>query len=482
MGETLKEKTAKGLFWGGLSNGTTQLLNLIFGIFLARILDVEDYGMVGMLTIFSLLANALQESGFVAAIANKKEARHEDYNAVFWFSILLSACLYVILFFCAPLIAAFYGTPELIPLARYCFLGFFISSFGVAQNAYLFRNLMVKQKAIAQIISLVLSGTVGIILACNGMSYWGIATQTLVFVTSIVVIYWILSPWRPTLHINFQPLRHMIGFSSKLLITTIFVHINNNIFSILLGRLYTEREVGNYTQANKWNYMGYALVSDTLHSVSQPVLATINDEKLRQQNVFRKLLRFTSFVAFPVMFGISFIAHELIVITITEKWLPAVDILQLLCISGAFIPIIRLYSNLLISRGKSHIYMWNTISVCLVSLLAVIIAYPYGMRNMFIIYVVIHICWLFVWHYFLWKEIGLSLWHALKDICPFAAITLFSVFTAGFILDRTGVENLYWLFTGKIAITAVLYISLLWIARANVLKESLSFLTRKKIQ
>jgi O-antigen/teichoic acid export membrane protein len=481
VNQSLKEKTAKGLFWGGLSNGVQQLLNLVFGIFLARMLHADDYGMVGVLAIFSLIAVTLQESGFIAAIANKKDVKHEDYNAVFWFNILLSFCLYAVLFFCAPLIAVFYGIPELTPLARYCFLGFFISSFGVAQHAYLFRHLMVKQKAIAQVSGLILSGITGIILAYNGMAYWGIATQSLVYITSIVVCYWILSPWRPTFNIDFQPLRSMIGFSSKLLITNIFMHINDNIFSVLLGKYYTEREVGNYTQAGKWNYMGHSLVSNTLQSVSQPVLAKINDDKLRQQNVFRKLLRFTSFIAFPVMFGISFISHELIIITITDKWLPAAEILQLLCISGAFIPVIRLYSNLLISRGKSNIYMWNTIGVCLVSLLAVILAYPYGIRNMLIVYVTINICSLSAWHYFLWKEIGLSLWNALKDILPFAGIMLVSIAAAACVLNQAGVENIYLVFAGKIIMTAVFYLSLLWVIQAHVLKESVLFFTRKKI-
>lgn len=130
--QSLKEKTAKGLFWGGLSNGVQQLLNLFFGIFLSRILNAEDYGMVGMLSIFSLIAGSLQESGFTAALANKRNISHKDYNAVFWFSTGLSACLYLILFLCAPLIAEFYHTPELTALARYTFLGFFVASLGIA--------------------------------------------------------------------------------------------------------------------------------------------------------------------------------------------------------------------------------------------------------------------------------------------------------------------------------------------------------------
>ena len=244
--ETLKQKTAKGLFWGFINNGTQQLLNLFFGIFLARLLTPADYGMVGMLTIFSLIAGSLQESGFIAALANKKEITHDDYNAVFWFSITVSFCLYWILFFCAPLIADFYNQPELIPLARYSFLGFFIASLGVIPGAYVFRNLMVKQKALATVLALIFSGTTGVLLAYNGFSYWGIATQSIVYISVLNIYLWYKCPWHPTLKWNFTPVREMLGFSSKLLFTNIFNHVNNNIFSIILGRYYSEKEVGQY--------------------------------------------------------------------------------------------------------------------------------------------------------------------------------------------------------------------------------------------
>ena len=148
MDESLKEKTAKGLFWGGLSNGAQQLQNLVFGIFLARLLSTEDYGLVGMLTIFSLIASSLQEGGFISALNRKHEVGHRDYNAVFWTSSLLSLAIYLTLVFCAPFIATFYNEPRLVPLARYIFLGFFITSLGIAPRAVLFRNMKVKEQSI----------------------------------------------------------------------------------------------------------------------------------------------------------------------------------------------------------------------------------------------------------------------------------------------------------------------------------------------
>ncbi len=475
--QSLKEKTAKGLLWGGVSNGAQQLLNLVFGIFLARLLTPDDYGMVGMLSIFSLIAAAIQESGFTSALANKKDIRHEDYNAVFWGSFLLGLTLYILLFFCAPLIADFFNEPRLTPLARYSFLGFLISSLGTAHNAYMFRNLLTKQKALANMSALALSGIVAIVLAYNGFAYWGIATQNIVYIATNTLLYWFFSGWRPSLHIDLSPIRGIIGFSSKMLLTNIFNHVNNNIFSVILGKYYSEREVGYFNQANKWNYMAHILITGMISGIAQPVLAQTTDEQDRQRQIFRKMLRFTAFVSFPALLGLALIAPEFITIAITTKWLPSAEILQILCIGGAFIPITTLYSNLIISKGKSDIYMWNTVALGLLQLAIMLVTYPYGIMTMVQVYVIVNILWLFVWHYFVWREIRLSLFHALKDILPFGIIAgcimLLTNFAASFI------ANIYLAITVKVLLAATLYILVMWASRSVIFKESVEFFRSK---
>ena len=371
-----------------------QFLNLVFGIVTSRILNDTDYGMVGMLSIFSLIASSLQESGFTSALANKKEIRHEDYNAVFWFSSIISITIYLILFFCAPLIANFYGNEKLVPLARYSFLGFVIASLGISQNAYLFRNLMVKQKTIASISGLAVSGVVGIIMAYLGCSYWSIATQSIVYISVLNICLWSFSPWRPSLKISFTPLKGMVNFSTKLMVTNIFNHFNNNLFSIILGKYYSEKEVGQFNQANKWNYMGHSFISSMVGSVAQPMFNQVGNDLERQQRVFRKMLRFTSFIAFPAMLGLSLIG------------------------------------------------------------------------------------WLFIWHYFLYKEIRLPLWKALKDVVPYAGIALFTM-AVTYLFSRQ-ITNIYLLILTKITVAAIIYTGLMWITGSETFKESLSYLIRKK--
>lgn len=197
--KSLKERAAGGMLWGGLSNGLMQLIGAVFGLVLLRYLTPQDYGKVAMLNIFAALASALQESGFIAALCNRREPTHEEYNSVFWFNLLVSGSLYVILWFCAPLIADFYGDPDLVPLARVLFLGFLFSGLGTVQRAYLFGHLMVRQASICSLTAMLLSGIVGIVMAVKGFASWAIVTQAVCFVLVTQVMNWFFSPWRPTL-------------------------------------------------------------------------------------------------------------------------------------------------------------------------------------------------------------------------------------------------------------------------------------------
>lgn len=395
---TLKEKTIRGLLWGGINNGVQQVLNLVFGIFLARMLTPADYGMVGMLSVFTVLATALQESGFTAALVNKRNIEHRDYNAVFWFSIGMSIGLYVILCLCAPIIANFYHKPELIPLARYAFLGFIFSGIGTVHSAWLFKNLKVKQRAKAQVAALVISGCIGLIMAWNGCSYWGIATQNIVYTSTVTLFYWYFAPWRPTIDIDFSPLKEMFGFSSRLLVTNMFSHVNYNLFSIILGRYYPTRDVGYYDQAYKWSSIGGLFILGITNSVAQPVLAEVSHNKERQQRVFRKLMTFTIALSFPIMLSIGCMADQLVTFFLTDKWAETAPLLRLLCISGIFVPITNLYQQLLISQGRSDLYMWGVLTEGILILICLILTSSYGIKSMLTAYVCLYIGFVAVWH------------------------------------------------------------------------------------
>ena len=477
--ESLKNKTARGLFWGGISSGTQQIFQVIFGIIMLRLLGPKEFGIVGMLSIFSMIALSIQDSGFTTALINKKNIQHKDYNAVFWFNIIISIILYLCLWSIAPAIANFFDRPILTSIARVLFLSILFGGIGIAQHAYIVKNLMVKEKAIIEITALIFSGLIGIILAFAGYAYWAIVFQNVSYFIIAILIRWYYSPWKPTFHIDFSPLKEMFSFGIKLLFTGIFTKITEHIFSVLLGKVYKEEMVGYYTQGAKWSTMGGSFVSGMIGNVAIPILTQISEDRERQKNAFRKMLRFGAFVSFPLLLGLAFVGKEfLIIIGGGDKWIHAIPFLQLFCIWNSVMYIYSLYTNLLLTHHKSGIYMIGTVIIGALQMIALIISFRFGIFQMVATYVIISIISLYFWHFFTNKLIKLKLWHVIMDIAPFVLITLISIGIAWFTTKE--IDNIYFRLTAKILITASIYLGIAWGSRSVIVRECFNFLIRKK--
>ena len=472
--QNLKEKTAQGLFWAFLSSGGMQLLNLIIGIFLARLLSPGEYGIVGMLAIFTLLAGNLQDSGFGVALVNIKDIKHNDYNSVFWFNVGISLLLYLILYLCAPLIASFFHQPCLVSLSRFVFLGFIIASLCISPNAMLVRNLKMKEKAITSLSALLISGTVAVVMALKGFSYWSLATQQVLYNVIICFGRYYYTRWHPTFKVDFTPVKQMFSFSYKVLITAILTTINNNVLTVIFGRLFPAQAVGNFTQANKWNIMANQLVTNTVAQVAQPVLTRVGDDNERQRRVFGKMLRFTAFMAFPAMFGLALVAPQLIIVTIGEKWAESIPLLQVLCISGAFIPLYTVYQNLFLSQGKSDTYMWLTISQIAIMLIAVLACHWLGIMAMVIAFAGINVLWILAWQLFAYRLIGYRLTSMLRDLLPFMFIALAVMGVTYFV--TLPVSNIYLLLLLRIILAIALYALTMKLLRARIFEECIEFI------
>ena len=474
---TLKEKTAQGLLWGGLNSGIQQLVGLAFGIVLGRLLSPSDYGMMAMISIFSLVATALQDSGFRTALTNIEHPKHEDYNSVFWFNIIMASSLYVILFLAAPLIGEYYHTPRVVPLCRYAFLSIVIASFGTAQSAYLFKHLRAKQQAEAGALAVILSSMTGVGMAFAGMAYWSLATQGLVYVGINTLLQWHFSPWRPSIHgSTFAPVRRMFRFSCKILATTIMTHVNNNVLNILLGHYFTPRDTGNYNQAYQWNTKCYSLVQSMVAQVAQPVLVSLNGEEGRQKDVFRKMMRFTAFITFPLLFGFGLVAKEFIVTAIGEKWLASAQLIQILCLSGATMPLSTLFSNMIISKGRSGTFFWCTFTLGLVQIATMIMIWPMGIRTMVIAYTLLNTSWLLVWLFFVRRLIGYGYWMFFCDVMPFA-LAAAGVMGVAYVATMP-LSNLIALLISRFIIAVVLYYAVMKLARVKILAECERFVKR----
>ena len=476
----LKERTEQSLFWSVLNNGTLQVLNILFGVVLARLLTPGDYGIVGVLTIFTLIAGNLQSSGFTQALINIKKPEANDYNSVFWFNVIVSVLMYAVLWFCAPLIARFFHQPVLVEVSRFVFLAFLISSLGIAHAAYMSKNLMNKEVAIINLIALVCSGCVGVVLAFNGYRYWSLAWQQVIYITVLNLGRYYYTPWRPSWQVDFGPVKRMFGFAVNILFTNIINTLSGQILTFIFGRFFPISQVGNFTQANKWNTQAHTFVSGALGQVVQPVLVKVGDDHERLKRVFRKMMRFTAFLTFPVLLGLALVANEFVTLVLGKEWIHCIPLLQVLCIAGAFMPFYTVFQNLAIGCKRSDMYLWCNIGLIIAQISIILLCYYFFSQSIIVVvavYSALLILWLFVWQLVAHRLIGVTLTETLLDTMPFMLITIASLGIA--YLSIMFIDNDILRLIFKIIIGAVIYIATMKLAHVKIFEESMEFFKKK---
>lgn len=479
--ENLKEKTAKGLFWGALNSGSTQVLNVTIGILLGRMILPDEWAPIGMITIFSAIAGNLQSSGFSTAIVNMKTPTDNDYNAVFWFNILMGLAVYLLLFIAAPWIALFFKQPCLTDLSRFVFLAIFISSFGISTHAYMTKNMMNREIAIINLCAICCSGVVAVVMAFKGFSYWSLACQQVVNSTVLVTGRFCFVKWRPSLKIDFSPIRRTWRFAMNILLTMIINTVNSHILNFIFGKLFTKTPevVGTFFQAFKWNTMAWQMVGNSIEQVAQPVLVSVRDDKdeTREVRVFRKMLRFTALLSFPAMLGLSLVSNEFILATIGPNWADSVPILRVLCIGGASMPFYALYKNLVISQGRSDINMWLNLSQIAIQIVLILLTYRQGILTVVWAYSILNITWLAAWQVCARRLIGIRATDVLRDTMPFAVISAAVMILTG--LLTASVTNVYMLFVLRVIMAACLYVATMKLLRVRIMDECLNFIGKK---
>ena len=386
-------------------------------------------------------------------------------------------CL-AILFLCAPLIAYFFKQPLLTDVSRLAFLAIPLSALGIVPNAKLWIELRNRELAIAAIVSLLLSGSTGMWLAFHDYGYWSLVWQQIIFIGSSTLIKYGFTRWMPKLPVDFTPIKQMFGFSSKLLLTNILTVVSQNVQTFIFGKLLPINTVGQFSQANKWNTMGHSFISNTMAQVAQPVLTNADNEEGRQERVFRKMLRFTSLICFPLMFGLALVAHEFIIVTIGTKWEPSVILLQLLCIGGAFIPLQTLYQNLIISRGRSDSYLRLVALQIVLQIVLTLSLASLGITAMVAAFSALNVLFTACWHYALQRIHPLPALDVLKDTMPFALIAAVVMLATHY--ATLSITSLWLLLLTRIIVAAALYFMVMRLLNVTILKECLQFIRKKK--
>ena len=349
---SLKLKTARTLKWNTIDRLASQVLYGVVGVVLANVLSQEDFGLVGALLVFQAFAIIFADSGFGAALLQQKNPTEEDYSTVFWFNLVVSVAIYMLLWFGAPLIAdIFQGDRRLIPLSKAMFLTFVLNALAIVQINRLMKRMDVKMIAVSNLVGQVAGGGAGIALALFGYGAWALVWQSVIMAGVKTGILWATGGWRPMWIWSRDSFRKIwrIGFSvfSSTMLNTIFL----NIYSFVIGAAYSLRSLGVYTQADKWSKMGSASLSQVLTASFVPVLSRVQDNAEDFRRYVRKINRFTGFIVFPAMVGLAAVGSNLFHLLFGEKWDAAILLFQILVIRGIFVVLVSLYSNYMLAKG-----------------------------------------------------------------------------------------------------------------------------------
>jgi len=331
---SLKKKTAIAIAWSSFDKIGTQLVFFVIGILMARMLSQTEYGLVGMLGVFSALSSVLIDGGFSSALIRKTNATEQDYNSVFYFNIGLSSTIYLILFFSAPAIAQFFHQPILIALSRVIFLSIIINSLGLIQATLLAKQIRFKQNSLSNVLSLFFSGMVALFLAYRGYGVWALVWQNVSATFFRVSLLWIFGKWYPKLIFRFASLKEQIHYSMEMTLAGFLGTIFQNIYSLIIGKFFPIIQLGNFTQASKMSDMPINTLSGSIYNATFPIYSAIKDDSERLKRAFQKTIRFTSFITFPVLIGLAFIGPNVLEVLLTKKWEGSFIYFQLLCLAG----------------------------------------------------------------------------------------------------------------------------------------------------
>ena len=357
MPQSVRSQLLHGVAWNFIEKVLMRGASFVIGIILARLLSPSDFGLIGMLAIFVAISNVFIEGGLAKALIQRKDCQDIDFSTAFVANVSMSLVIYVVLFLTAPLIADFYDEPILTDITRILSLNFVLGSFNIVQRAKLMANVDFKSLAQINVISTIVSGIIGIAMAFYGWGVWSLVGQTLCSTIVLLLLFPFYSKWHPSVRFSKDSFRQLFGFGSKLMATGVYSVILNNISTICIGRFYKSNQLGFYTRASQFSEIISSTMFDVLGNVTFPVLSHLQDDREKLVSVYRKSLFITSMLIFPMMILCALLSRPMVIILLTEKWLPCVVLMQWLFLARMFTPLSAINMNILNAVGRSDLFM-----------------------------------------------------------------------------------------------------------------------------
>ena len=423
--QSLKDKTVKGTFWSGVDNVAQYGVSFIVSIVLARLLSPDDYGLIGIIAIFTAVCGALINGGFSSALIRKKDATDDDYSTSFIVNFVLSLMLYIVIFLCSPCIADFFKRQELVSLTRVSALGMIIGALALVQQTRLTKLIDFKTQTKITIIASVFSGLLGIVLALFNYGVWALVIQQLAGQVIRTVLLWLANRWIPTLFFSKKSFHDLFGFGWKVMAGSVINTVWQELYQVVVGKFYSPATLGQYTRANGFSQLFSSNLTNVIQRVTYPVLSDIQDDKERMIAAYRRIIKVTMFITAISMFSLGAISEPLLYCLIGPKWNEAANYLPLICFVGSLYPLHAINLNMLQVQGRSDMFLGLEIVKKIIGILPLYICMVYGVMPMLYTSVFTNIIYYFLNSYFPSKLIGYTSWMQLKDVAPSYGLATF---------------------------------------------------------
>jgi len=474
--ESLKNKTVKGVVWSSVERFSVQGVQFLVMLVIARLLDPSDFGLVGMLAIFLAVAQSLIDSGFSQALIRKQDRTEVDNSTVFYFNIVVSAVLYLILYAIAPWVSDFYDEPQLCSLMRVLWLIVIINSFAVVQRAIYTASINFKTQAKASFIAALASGLVGVWMAYNGYGVWTLVWQQILNAGINTLLLWIYSNWYPRWAYSWKSFRELFAFGSKLLASGLLDTLYTNIYLLVIGKIFNAASLGFYTQADRFTKLPSSNITGILQRVTYPVLCSIQDDDERLREDYRKLLRLSAFIIFPMMCLLAGVAYPLVELLIGEKWRFAATLIIPLSFTMMWWPIHAINLNLLQVKGRSDLFLRLEIIKKIIGVTVLVLSIPFGLLFMCYAGIATSIISLVINTYYTGKLIQVGFLMQMKDLSGSLIVSM-AIFVVAYFLSFVS-DNIIIQLLLALLISAVLFVTTVYLLKFKELDYIKSILNR----
>lgn len=480
----LKKKATSGIIWTALQRYSTMFIQFISGIILARLLTPYDYGCIGMLAIFMVLAESFIDGGFGSALIQKKRPTQEDYSTIFFWNLGMAVLLYAILYFSAPVIARFYNIPLLCDVLRVQGVILFIYAFNIVQRNQLRKKLNFKVLSIVTISTSITSLTITIIMAYHGYGVWSLVVQHILMALIPALVFWFHIKWRPIWTFSWHSFRELFNFGFYMFLTILLNQFGNQIQGLLIGRFYSASTMGLYSKAYAAERLASQSISQVMTQVTYPLYAEVQDDKERLSSIIRQLSMSLSFISFPIMFAMLLCAKPIFVLLYSDRWLDSVPYFQVLCVAGLAHSLQSVNYQSISAIGKSKtLFVWTLVKRIMGIAFVVIGLLIAGMKGL-LVGMVINTWFSYAVNIgMVSKYIGYKWWNQIKDILPVMIVSIIAAvvsFGVGVMLDF----SLYLDGIVKVVVYVIIYCGWTYIFKPEASKNVKSMLApfRKKLQ